>query len=285
MRFRATIVEPRLVRKFHTILTAVEKMSKECVLRLTPDNMFLISSEQNSVLGGPSAWGEIDKGKLFTEYNMEGVSSEDNEIFIEFSPGAIHKNLTTLKSANVRGLKLKLTKRNNSPNLTFEVNLGGATSNRQVVHDVPVTVLQRKYWSDYQIPPLPGVNVSLSIEDIKRFRTVLEKYKSFGNVLSIRAMREGSLNLNIHNDEVKVETTMKNLKAPILRPGFEPWEMEEMDEARVKVDIKRINHFLSAEIINPEKVVLNVVADSMVHILMVSSEMSIQLFIPKSGKY
>ena len=28
--------------------------------------------------------------------------------------------------------------------------------------------------------------------------------------------------------------------------------MDEMDSARVKVDIKRINHFLAAEIINPE---------------------------------
>jgi HUS1 checkpoint protein len=274
-----------MVRKFHTILTAVAKMSKECVLRLTADNIFLISSEPNSVLGGPSAWGEIDKDKLFSDYHMEGVSSEDNEIYIEFSPDAIHKNLTTLKSPSVRGMKLKLTKRNNAPNLTFEVNLGGATSTRQVVHDVPVAVLQRKYWSDYKVASLPPVNVSLTIEDIKRFRTMLEKYKSIGSVLCIQAFREGSLNLSIETDEVKVSGTLKNLKSPILRPGAEPWELEEMDVAKVKVDIKRMNHFLAAEMINPEKVVLNIVHQSLVHILMVSPEMSFQIFIPKSGRF
>ena len=40
----------------------------------------------------------------------------------------------------MRGLKIKLTKRNNIPNLTFEVSLSGANSERQVVHDVPITV-------------------------------------------------------------------------------------------------------------------------------------------------
>lgn len=285
MRFRATILEPSVVRRFHNILTAVAKMSKECVLRLTADSVYLISSEPNSVLGGPSAWGEIDKAKMFSDYNMEGVSSEDNEIYMEFSPDAIQKNLTTLKSPNVRGLKIKLTKRNNVPNLTFEVKLGGAISERQVVHDVPVTVLQRKYWSDYKAPETPPVNVSLNIEDIKRFRTILEKYKSIGSLLSIQAFREGSLNLTIETDEVKVSGRFKNLKTPILRPGFEPWVLEEMDVASVKVDIKRLNHFLAAEIINPEKVVLNVVDKSLVHILMVSNEMTFQIFIPKSGKY
>lgn len=273
------------MHRFHIILTAVAKMSKECVLRLTAESVYLISSGHDSVLRGPSAWGEIDKSQLFSEYNMEGVCSEDNEIYMEFSPDAIHKNLTTLKSPNVRGLKIKLTKRNNIPNLTFEVSLSGANSERQVVHDVPITLLQRKYWSEYKAPETPIVNVSLNIDDIKRFRTILEKYKSIGSILSIQAFREGSLNLTIESDEVKVSGCFKNLKKPKLRPGFEPWELEEMNEASVKVDIKKLHHFLAAEVINPEKVVLNVVHKSMVHVLMVTNEMIFQIFIPKSGKY
>ena len=47
--------------------------------------------------------------------------------------------MTSLKSGNVQGLKLKLTKRNDIPNLTFEVLLGGAISS-WVLHDLPVTV-------------------------------------------------------------------------------------------------------------------------------------------------
>lgn len=285
MRFRATITDPHLVRRFDTILTAASKMSKECVLRITQDRVYVISSEAISVVVKPTAWAEIDKDKLFDEYNMDGVSEEENEIYVEFSPDTLHKNLTTLKSSSVRGLKVKLTKKNTGPNLTFEVKLGLGLTLRQVNHDVPVQLVPRKYWSDYAKPILPTVNVSLLIGDLKRFRTLLEKIKSFGNFLSITGYSEGSLMLSIQTDEVKISGRIKNLKAPVLRPGHEPWSMEEMESATVRVDIKRLNHFITAEMINPERVVMNLVDNEMIFFLLVAPEISYQIFIPKTDKH
>ena len=56
------------------------KMAKLCVLRLTADKIFFILTDQ-SVFGGPAVvWAEIDQEIFFNEYNIEGVSSDQNEI-------------------------------------------------------------------------------------------------------------------------------------------------------------------------------------------------------------
>jgi len=283
MRLRARIDDVASVRRLDIILTAASKMSKECVLRFTQDKVYIISADSNSVLGGPVAWGEFEKDKLFCEYNMEGVCENSNEIYLEFSPDTLHKSLTSLKSGNVQGLKLKLTKRNDIPNLTFEVLLGGAISS-WVLHDLPVTVIARKYWNDYKSPTLPPVNVSLVIHEIKRFRIILDKYKSIGSLLTITGYKEGTLNLSIQTDEVKVSGHFNNLKAPVLKPGSEPWDVDLQDSASVKVDIKRLNQFFSAEMLSPQKVILNLVDYDLVHILMVTQDITYHMFIPRSGK-
>ena len=57
---------------------------------------------------------------FFGEYNMEGVSAEANEIYLEIIPDNLGKALRS--TSNARSLKIKLTKKN-VPCLTFEVEL------------------------------------------------------------------------------------------------------------------------------------------------------------------
>ena len=57
---------------------------------------------------------------FFNEYNMDGVSEEFNEIYLELVPESLVK---CLKSAqNAKSVKMKLTKKH-MPCLTFEVEL------------------------------------------------------------------------------------------------------------------------------------------------------------------
>ena len=51
--------------------------------------MFFILTDQ-SVSGGPAVWAEIDQESFFNEYNIEGVSSDQNEIYLEFSPDKLN---------------------------------------------------------------------------------------------------------------------------------------------------------------------------------------------------
>ena len=63
-------------------------MAKGCVLRITKDRMYFIISESGVTsrysLG---LWAELDQGHFFNEYQMEGVSEENDEIYIEIQPG------------------------------------------------------------------------------------------------------------------------------------------------------------------------------------------------------
>ena len=79
MKFRARMIEQLAVKKFYSIVVTMGKMAKLCVLRLTADKMFFILTDQ-SVSGGPAVWAEMDQESFFNEYNIEGVSSDQNEI-------------------------------------------------------------------------------------------------------------------------------------------------------------------------------------------------------------
>ena len=57
---------------------------------------------------------------FFNEYNMDGVSEEFNEIYLELVPESLVKCLKAAQSA--KSIKMKLTKKH-LPCLTFEVEL------------------------------------------------------------------------------------------------------------------------------------------------------------------
>ena len=61
---------------------------------------------------------------FFNEYNMDGVSEDANEIFLELVPDSLLKCLKA--SQNAKSIKLKLTKKH-TPCLTFEVELVSIT--------------------------------------------------------------------------------------------------------------------------------------------------------------
>jgi len=288
MRFRAKISEGVHIRRFDTIVSAIAKIAKTCVMRLTPDKIYLVMSEMGSIVGGPAVWGEMDQESLFNEYNMEGVSPEHNQIFVEFSPDTLHKNLTTLKSPSATALKMKLTKKGGAPNLTFEVTLSSNISNRQIVHDIPVQVIPRRRWSDYETPVLPPINISLALPDVKRLRLVLDKYRTLGSVVTVTAEKEGILSLKVESDDVTVTGHIKDLCAPLFKDNSRnPWRPDkdsEMDTASVRVDIKRLFTFLSAEAIMPERVLLNLADDAVLHLLLITQELVLQIYLPRTNK-
>lgn len=74
-----------------------------------------------------------------------------------------------------RTVKIKLTKKHDQPCLTFDMDLTPSLSNsettvlnpamahsRQCVHDVPVNVLPRRLWSDYNEPAMTKPDIRWS---------------------------------------------------------------------------------------------------------------------------
>merc|ERR1711872_29938 len=251
-------------------------------MRITPDRVYLIMRENNAVVGGPSMYAEIEQESFFQEYNMEGVSQEHNEIFLNFDTETMHKNLTTL-GGTCQSLKMKLTKKNNTPLLSFEVHL----SARKVVHDIPIETVPRRCWDEYSLPELPPVNISLYLTDIKRFKQLVEKYKQVSSAMVVTTRKEGSLSLKVESDEAILSAHFRDLRVPVFNTYEAPWSMDEdtaLDTASVRVEVRRLQKFLCTEVLSPEKVVINVVNDSMLHCFLLTNELIIQFFLPKTAR-
>ncbi|KAK9528249.1 hypothetical protein VZT92_014732 [Zoarces viviparus] len=138
MKFRGKIIDVACLNHFTRVVTTISKLTKMCVLRLTPDNLFFVLSGKVAN-GGVGMWCELSQANFFDEYQMEGVSSEDNEICLEVTPENLSRALKTVQSA--KAVKVKLTKKHCAC-LTIAAELPTMSSiSRVVTHDVPVDVI------------------------------------------------------------------------------------------------------------------------------------------------
>lgn len=133
-------------------------MAKYCVLRLTTDELcFNVGDERVPVL-----WAVLSQEHFFTEYIMNGVSEDENEIYLEFDTSMFARSLNSLK-VMAKSMKIKLSNKR-QPCLTFEIDLSSlAIESRQCVHDVPVRLVPRKEWLEYKMPVIPEFDVSASL--------------------------------------------------------------------------------------------------------------------------
>ena len=65
----------------------MSRLAKVCVLQLTSDKVCLVVSDGGAFEGTPGVWAEMEHQHYFAEYTMEGVSQEDNQIFLELQTG------------------------------------------------------------------------------------------------------------------------------------------------------------------------------------------------------
>ena len=274
--------------------TGLDKFS---VLRLETDpvhvhaQVFFIVSDQ-SAAGAPSVWVEMHQEAFFNEYNIEGVSAEQNEIYLEFDPDKVAKNLSIVKTGQSRSVKIRLTKQGNVPNLTFDVEL---VAGRVVTHDIPVSVLPRKVWSDYQEPALPSFDISVCLPEVKRLRHLLDRYRNLGAAVTVTASREppavsgsglGRLAFRVTSDEGVFTTSYPDLQLPVYSsggPGPGPGTGDGA-AASVRVDIKRLHQFLAGEQLQPKRAIANIVDQQALHMFFLHEELLVQYFLPATNR-
>ncbi|XP_060601141.1 checkpoint protein HUS1-like [Ruditapes philippinarum] len=282
MRFRGKLVDIGCIQHFTRVVTTVSKLIKTCVLRVTTSALYFILSEK-VVNGGIQIWCELPQGHFFDEYAMEGVSAEANEIYLEMSPENLVKALKTAQMA--KWVKVKLTKKH-APCLTVEVDLPTLGSHsRVVVHDIPVTVVPRRLWQEYQEPEVPQFDVSIIMPQMKVLRNIVDKMKNLSNNLLLSANRQGELKVSVETDMVSVSTHFQDLINPTSRddagrpaqlsPNYDP---EEFAEARI--DIRKFAQFLSGQQVSPSRVICNIADNSVVHFYLMNDDVSLQYFMP-----
>ncbi|XP_034384449.1 checkpoint protein HUS1 isoform X2 [Cyclopterus lumpus] len=254
MKLRGRILDVACLNRFTRVVTTISKLTKVCVLRLTPDNLFFVLSGKVAN-GGIGMWCELSQANVFDEYQMEGVSSEDNEICLEVTPENLSRALKTVQSA--KAVKVKLTKKH-CPCLTIAAELDGVC---------------------------PSLQVSVYLPPLKTMKNVVDRMKNLSNFLVMEANLIGEMNLKIETDLVSVTTHFKDLGNP-------PWgddasqdggpshsrEPEAMVQARV--DIRKLQQFLMGQQVNPSKAMCNIVHERVVHLILLHEDVSLQYFIP-----
>ncbi|CAN9506054.1 unnamed protein product [Ophioblennius macclurei] len=287
MKFRGKIIDVACLNHFSRVITTISKLTRSCILRLTPDNIFFVVSGRVAN-GGVSMWCELPQANFFDEYQMEGVSAEDNEICLEVPPENLSRALKTLQNAKV--LKIKLTKKH-SPCLTLIAELPTMSSvSRVVTHDVPVDVIPRRLWHELKEPNMPDFDVSIYLPPLKTMKNVVDRMKNLSNFLEIKANMSGEMNLKIDTDLVSISTHFKDLGNPpwgddgaagaSSQDGAASQSRDKETTAEARVDIRRLQQFLTGQQVNPTKAMCNIVHQKVVHLILLHEDVSMQYFIP-----
>ncbi|KAK5601553.1 hypothetical protein CRENBAI_024122 [Crenichthys baileyi] len=131
-------------------------------------------------------WSSSLQANFFDEYQMEGVSSEFNEICLEVSPENLSRALKTVQFA--KSVKIKLTKKHCAC-LTIAAELLRKTQptlssiSRVVTHDVPVDVIPRRLWQELKEPSMPDFDVNIYLPPLKTMKNVVDRMKNLSNFL------------------------------------------------------------------------------------------------------
>ncbi|XP_055994189.1 checkpoint protein HUS1 [Sorex fumeus] len=277
MRFRARIGDAACLSHFTRVSNMIAKLAKTCTLRISPEKLNFIIWDQVAS-GGVSMWCELQQENFFSEFQMEGVSAENNEIYLELTSENLSRALKTAQ--NARGLKIKLTNKH-FPCLTVSIELISAlNSSRIVTHDIPIKVIPRKLWRDLQEPTIPASDVSIYLPVLKIMKSVVEKMKNISNHLIIEANLNGELNLKIETNLVCVTTHFKDLGNPPLASENRSQDRNPEQMAEVHIDIKKLLQLLAGQQVNPTKAICNIVKNKIVHFDLLHEDVSLQYFIP-----
>jgi HUS1 checkpoint protein len=303
MKFGAKILDSINISHFTHIISTVSKLcgksssDKTCVLKLTPESIFLILPEfasnnaGNGGMGRTSFWMSIDPKNIFEFYVCEGKSPDENFILLEVQPESLLRALKS--STNIKMVRIKLTKRQ-SPCITVELDLYSITSkisSRTITHDIPVKVISTSKLSEneFQEPDVSRTTLSIQMPPLKLIKHMIERMKSLNEFVYLEANNKGALTLKIEADAVSVSTYFRNLNNLSIdssdhnqsnrkrsnnndATSEQDNENEHEDEnsfCSVRLSLKRLSDFVNALQFQPTKIICNFVNHRYAHFFVV----------------
>ncbi|XP_033340679.1 hus1-like checkpoint clamp component [Megalopta genalis] len=270
MKFRCRMVDAIAMRDFTNIVNVLSRLTKQCILRLTPNELcFSVSDDRVSMV-----WAELSQDHFFTEYLMNGVTEEQNEIYLEFDATMLARSLSSLRMT-AKSVKIKLTNKR-QPCLSLEIELPSLSiESRQCLHDVPVRVIPRREWQEHQAPNIPEFDISVDMPQLRHVRSIVERMKNMSPRLTISADKSGMFVLKVDTDSATVSTHFQNLQV---------WSCSQKshdDKISATIDVKKFFMFLAWDVVHPDGVKCNILEDRIVNLyLHLSDYLKIHYFIP-----
>lgn len=196
MKFRALMQDPLYMREFQAIVATLAKLAKDCVMILGSRQMHFIVNEDQSSAASPLVWASIAAEEYFPEYRMEAARPDQEYIVLGMSSANLGRAFSVLRGGGVNSCKLKL-QRIQFPCISViaSVLLSSSTEAREVVHDVPVTIIPASDWSAYVVPRVPNSQLALSLPSLRLLRSLIDKLKNVSPSLEFQASFDGELHV------------------------------------------------------------------------------------------
>jgi len=235
MRFRAKILDSSALIR---IFAALEKVHSEFVIHIEPGKFKCIATSDSEL--GIQAFCVVTSAMAFEDFVVE--SKAENNIFFKLSAANL---LRALRSAqNTYDVVVKLTKKSfgterATPHMTFEIQREEAEQTIEIMHDVPLQMLNGSDMEAYMEPEIPPASVQLYMPPIKMFRAVIDRLKAIDSHVTIKATMAGIMTIRADPCGLESNITFKNLKTV-------EGECEDDAEAELRIDVKKLARVLYA---------------------------------------
>ncbi|XP_068152693.1 checkpoint protein HUS1 [Drosophila tropicalis] len=264
MKFRALMQDPLYMREFQSIIATLAKLAKDCLMILEDQKIHFIVNEEHSSTASPLVWTSIASQDYFPEYLCEPAREEHGYIVLQMSAAHLSRSLAVLRMSNVNNCKMKL-QRIQFPCISVIASVVSATScePREVVHDVPATIVPFKEWPPYLVPRVPSSQLVLNIPSLRLMRSLIEKLKNISPSLVFHASSAGELNLVAESEMATITTRFKRLLQSILVA-----DQNGPKDASCSVDTRKASAFFGALQLPNEELIIGIDPDHSIHLQM-----------------
>ncbi|XP_017873578.1 PREDICTED: checkpoint protein HUS1 [Drosophila arizonae] len=215
MKFRAKMLDVLYMREFQAIAATLAKLAKDCVMIVAQERMHFIVNEEHCSTSSPLVWVSIASKDYFPEYQMTPARPEQEFIVLVMSAMHLSRSLAVLRSgssSSVHSCKLNL-KQIQFPCISVIASVVSPNSSepREVVHDVPVTVIPASDWPSFMLPKVPNTQIVLGVPSLRLLRSLIDKLKNISPSLIFHGSTAGELNLVAESEMATITTRFSRL--------------------------------------------------------------------------
>ncbi|XP_023165362.1 checkpoint protein HUS1 [Drosophila hydei] len=262
MKFYAEMLDVLYMREFHAIAATLAKLAKDCIMILAQEQMHFIVNEEHCSTSSPLVWVSIASKDYFPEFQMTPARPEQEFIVLVMSAMHLSRALAVLRSgssSSVHSCKLNL-KQIQFPCISVIASVVSPSSSepREVVHDVPVTVVPPSDWISYMLPKVPNTQIVLGIPSLRLLRSLIDKLKNISPSLIFHGSTAGELNLVAESDMATITTRFSRVL--LHKPDQEQSEVGAEAEADVScsVDTRKASAFFNALQLPNEEIMIGI---------------------------